>query len=57
MRHSILRNFYYIKVFYVIGKALSGELSCTWTDLVCTLSVDRFQFYKEDNLGLILGQL
>ena len=25
---------YYIKVFYVMGKALSGELSCTQTDLV-----------------------
>ena len=25
---------FYVKCFYVMGKALSGELSCTWTGLV-----------------------
>ena len=25
---------FYIKVFYVMGKALSGELSCLWTGFV-----------------------
>ena len=24
---------FYLTVFYVMGKALSGELSCLWTDL------------------------
>ena len=26
---------FYVKVFYVMGKALSGELSCTRTGLSC----------------------
>ena len=26
---------FYIKIFYVMGKALSGKLSCMWTSLVC----------------------
>ena len=29
-RHTLK---FYVQVFYVMGKALSGELSFTWTDL------------------------
>ena len=31
---SLGRHTFYIKSFYLMGKALPGELSCSWTGLV-----------------------
>ena len=37
---------------YVMGKALSGELSCTGTDLVVSVSTDSNSFLAQSYLGL-----
>ena len=38
---------FYVKVFYVMGKALTGKLSCLVTALVLkALSVEHFRAYQ-----------
>ena len=32
---------FYVKFFYVIGKALLGELSCKWTGLLLWIEVSQ----------------